>query len=71
MVDRRTKKQLLEELAKSKAMFAASLTQLDTAQYIELELESYKGYLKDTNERLTKVRKERDLAIQLLHIRTA
>ncbi len=66
---RRSKKQLIEELTKSKSLFAASLTQLDTAQYIELELESYKGYLKTANERLFKVRKERDLALELLALR--
>jgi hypothetical protein len=50
-------------------MFCASLKQLDEAQFVELDLETYKGYLSDSRDRLKKVRRERDLAIELLVLR--
>jgi hypothetical protein len=61
--------QLIKEIERWKGMYAASIEQTEKAQYVELELEQYKGYLKDNRERLVRVRKERDLAIELLRLR--
>lgn len=64
-----TKAQLIVDLRRWRKMYAASIEQTEKAQYVEVELEQYKGYLKDNRERLVKVRKERDLAIELLRMR--
>jgi hypothetical protein len=64
-----TKKQLVEDIKRWRKMYAASIEQTKEAQYVEVELERYKGYLTDSRERLIKVRRERDLALELLHLR--
>jgi hypothetical protein len=64
-----TKKELVNEVLKWRRMYTASIEQTREGQFVETELEQYKGYLKDTRERLVKVRKERDMAIKLLYMR--
>jgi hypothetical protein len=64
-----TKTLLVKEVKKWRDMYTASIKQTEKAQYLEIDLETYKGYLKDARERLTKVREERDLALRLLALR--
>jgi hypothetical protein len=64
-----TKLELYEEYKRYQSLFMAATSQLTEKQWTEVEIETYKGYLKDTRERLQKVRKERDLALELLALR--
>jgi 16S rRNA U1498 N3-methylase RsmE len=68
-IKKMSKKELVAEVLKWRRMYTASIEQAKEAQYTEVELENYKGYLKETRERVVKVRLERDLAIKLLHLR--
>jgi hypothetical protein len=64
-----TKAQLIEDIKRWRKMYAASIEQTKEAQYVEVEIGRYKEYLKDTREKLSKVREERDLALRLLALR--
>jgi hypothetical protein len=64
-----TKTLLIEEVKKWRGLYTASIEQTKEGQYVEIELSRYKEYLKDTRDRLKKVREERDLALRLLALR--
>jgi hypothetical protein len=64
-----TKKEIYASYKKYQALFIAATEQLTEVDWAKSELETYKDYLKDSRERLQKVRKERDLALELLALR--
>jgi hypothetical protein len=66
---RNTKLEIYKEYKEYQGLFIAATEQLVEIQWTKSELETYKGYLKDSRERIVKVRKERDLALELLALR--
>jgi hypothetical protein len=63
------KAELIKKMQQYQGLFLAATEQIKEADFTDLELKKYKEYLEEMRERLLKCRKERDLALELLHLR--